>query len=72
MVIRLLFHLESNIMMTLKLDMKHICKKEVRRRQGRGQGDEGGGVFGLRWGLWEAGGELCADAEGTAGSSKLL
>ncbi len=31
MVIRLLFHLESNIMMTLKLDMKHICKKEVRR-----------------------------------------
>jgi len=30
MVIRLLFHLESNIMMTLKLDMKHICKKEVR------------------------------------------
>lgn len=31
MVIRLLFHLESNIMMTLKLDMKHICKKEARR-----------------------------------------
>lgn len=31
MAIRLLFHLESNIMMTLKLDMKHICKKEVRR-----------------------------------------
>lgn len=65
MVIRLLFHLESNIMMTLKLDMKHICKKEVRRRRG-------GGVFGLGWGLWEAGGELCGDAEGTAGSSELL
>lgn len=31
MVIRLLFHLESNIMMTLKLDMKHICKKDMRR-----------------------------------------
>lgn len=30
-VIRLLFHLESNIMMTLKLDMKHISKKDVRR-----------------------------------------
>lgn len=28
-VIRLLFHLESNIMMTLKLDMKHICKKDT-------------------------------------------
>lgn len=25
------FSLESNIMMTLKLDMKHICKKDVRR-----------------------------------------
>lgn len=62
MVIRLLFHLESNIMMTLKLDMKHICKKEVRR----------GGYFGLGWGLWEAGGELCTDAERTAGSSELL
>lgn len=48
-------------MMTLKLDMKHICKKEVR-----------GGLFGLRWGLWEAGGELCTNAEGTAGSSELL
>lgn len=36
MVIRLLFHLESNIMMTLKLDMKHICKKEVRRGEGGG------------------------------------
>lgn len=62
MVIRLLFHLESNIMMTLKLDMKHICKKEVRR----------GGLFGRGWGLWEAGGELCTDAERTAGSSELL
>ena len=46
MVIRLLFHLESNIMMTLKLDMKHICKKEVRTGKG--------GLFGLGWGLWEA------------------
>lgn len=54
-------------MMTLKLDMKHICKKEVRRR-----GGGGGGLFGLGWGLWEAGGELCTDAEGTAGSSELL
>lgn len=34
MVIRLLFHFESNIMMTLKLDMKHICKKDMRRRWG--------------------------------------
>lgn len=34
MVIRLLFHLESNIMMTLKLDMKHICKKDMRRVRG--------------------------------------
>lgn len=46
MVIRLLFHLESNIMMTLKLDMKHICKKEVRTGKG--------GLFGHGWGLWEA------------------
>lgn len=41
MVIRLLFHLESNIMMTLKLDMKHICKKEV-RKGGGGYLDLGG------------------------------
>lgn len=54
MVIRLLFHLESNIMMTLKLDMKHICKKDMRRGWG---GREGlfsylglGGVSGRRWG----------------------
>lgn len=64
MVIRLLFHLESNIMMTLKLDMKHICKKDMRRRWG---GREGlfsylglGGVSGRRWG----GRELCTDTEG--------
>lgn len=36
-------------MMTLKLDMKHICKKEV----------WGGGSCGR--GVWEAGGELCMD-----------
>lgn len=35
-------------MMTLKLDMKHICKKDVRRKGG-------GEVFGLGWGLWEVG-----------------
>lgn len=35
MVIRLVFHLESNIMMTLKLDMKHICKKDMRRKRRR-------------------------------------
>lgn len=66
MVIRLLFHLESNIMMTLKLDMKHICKKEVRRGEG--------GLFGLGWGLWEARGEESAPMQsgGTAGSSELL
>ena len=51
MVIRLLFHLESNIMMTLKLDMKHICKKEVRRKKrgkGRGYLGLGGGSVGGR------------------------
>lgn len=49
MVIRLLFHLESNIMMTLKLDMKHICKKDVRRKGGGGGGYLGlGGVSGRR------------------------
>lgn len=59
MVIRLLFHLESNIMMTLKLDMKHICKKDMRRGWG---GREGlfsylglGGVSGRRWWGWGGG-----------------
>lgn len=50
MVIRLCFHLESNIMMTLKLDMKHICKKDMRREE---RGGVGWGLFGLGWGLWE-------------------
>lgn len=54
MVIRLLFHLESNIMMTLKLDMKHICKKDMRRGWGGGEGLFSylglGGVSGRRWG----------------------
>lgn len=50
MVIRLLFHLESNIMMTLKLDMKHICKKEVRRRKGGGGYLDLGGVSGRQEG----------------------
>lgn len=53
-------------MMTLKLDMKHICKKDVRRKGG------GGGIFGLGRGLWEVGEELCSDAEGMAGSSELF
>lgn len=62
MVIRLLFHLESNIMMTLKLDMKHICKKEVRR----------GGYLGVGGVSGRQEGKLCSEAEGTAGSSELL
>lgn len=53
MVIRLLFHLESNIMMTLKLDMKHICKKEVRRRGG--YLGLGGGSLGGRRGAQRSG-----------------
>lgn len=52
------FHLESNIMMTLKLDMKHICKKEV-----------GEGVL---W-TWCLGGRRGAlHGHRTAGSSELL
>lgn len=66
MVIRLLFHLESNIMMTLKLDMKHICKKEVRAGEGGVYLGAGGG------GLWEAGGEeLCSHAEGRPGAQSF-
>lgn len=52
-------------MMTLKLDMKHICKKDVRRKGG------GGGVFGLGWGLWEVGEELCGEQRGWQGAQSF-
>lgn len=64
MVIRLRFHLESNIMMTLKLDMKHICKKDTRRGWGGGLFSYLGGVSGRQ------GGELCTDAEGAQSFSE--
>lgn len=45
--------------MTLKLDMKHICKKEVRG------GEEGGFYLGAGGVCGGAGGaELCSHAEG--------
>lgn len=49
------FHLEINIMMTLKLVMKHICK---RRREGHG------------WGLWKKGGSARRGPQGAQSFSE--